>query len=98
MRWLGWGGRSNLLYNDRPSAVQVRPAQAGFSIDVLVPRDPTTNIRNVDQIMKFALNLDAPQKTHFRIHPESAHVSGTRRHSMSLTGKRRQDSHGAIQT
>lgn len=54
---------SNLLYNDNPRAVRVRPSQGDYGIDVLVPHDLSTNVRDVFQIKKFATNLTTSQKT-----------------------------------
>lgn len=58
---------SNLLYNDNPRAVRVRPSQGDYGIDVLVPHDSSTQVRDVYQIKKFATNLTANQKTQIEI-------------------------------
>lgn len=54
---------SNLIYNDNPRAVRVRPSQGDYGIDVLVPPSNSTETRDVYQIKKFATNLTANQKT-----------------------------------
>ncbi|MCQ2000559.1 hypothetical protein [Arthrobacter zhaoxinii] len=69
VEWAALGGDeveavlSNLLYNDNPRAVRVRPSQGDYGIDVLVPHDSSTQVRDVYQIKKFATNLTANQKT-----------------------------------
>jgi hypothetical protein len=54
---------SNLLYNEVPHAMRIRPSQGDFGIDVLAPHPGNPSVRDVYQIKKFALNLDSTQKT-----------------------------------
>ena len=53
---------SNLLYNDNPKALRVRPSQGDYGIDVLAPSNSSTKICDVYQIKKFATNLTDNQK------------------------------------
>jgi hypothetical protein len=53
---------SNLLYNEVPHAMRVRPSQGDFGIDVLAPNPDNPGVSDVYQIKKFALNLELPQK------------------------------------
>jgi hypothetical protein len=53
---------SNLLYNEHPRAVRIRPSQGDFGIDVLVPSQKAPGSWDVYQIKKFATTLDESHK------------------------------------
>jgi hypothetical protein len=53
---------SNLLYNDHPNAVRIRPSRGDLGIDVLVPLDPSGELFDVYQLKKFAQNLEDSEK------------------------------------
>lgn len=53
---------SNLLYNEYPRAVRIRPSQGDFGIDVLVPSQKAPGSWDVYQIKKFATTLDESHK------------------------------------
>ncbi|WP_158682431.1 hypothetical protein [Nocardia cyriacigeorgica] len=55
---------SNLLYNEHPRAIRVRPSQGDYGIDLMVPRPlDGGEIWDIYQVKKFAVNLTDSQKT-----------------------------------
>lgn len=53
---------TNLLYNDHPTSIRIRPSQGDFGIDLAVPRDTDAKVWDIYQIKKFAVNLTDGQK------------------------------------
>jgi hypothetical protein len=53
---------SNLIYNEHPTAVRVRPSQGDLGIDVLIPVGEGGEPFDVRQINKFAENLGDSEK------------------------------------
>ncbi|MGW1315912.1 hypothetical protein [Streptomyces sp. NPDC002426] len=53
---------SNLLYNEHPNATRIRPSQGDYGIDVLIPHPGHTEVKDVYQVKKFAMNLTESQK------------------------------------
>ncbi|MEU4709970.1 hypothetical protein AB0G00_26445 [Nocardia salmonicida] len=54
---------SNLLYNEYPRSLRIRPSQGDYGIDIVVPRAGRVGeVWDIYQVKKFATNLDSSQK------------------------------------